>query len=82
MKSIGELRGDYCAEVRKQVFRDKYQREPIFRDKPDDFKGKDDFQLACELVDNWSLYNEFHSIVLDQLRFLGIGDYTARSRKL
>lgn len=68
--SIGELRGNFMAEKRKEAFRKAYAKEPNFHQ---DFDNKDietDFAKACKLIDANSLYEEFDNLIRQKLDIL------------
>lgn len=64
---IGELRGNFMADKRKEAFRKAYAKEPNFHQ---DFGNKDietDFAKACKLIDTNSLYEEFDNLIRQKL---------------
>lgn len=71
--NIGEMRGDFMAEKRRQAFIKVYNKEPNWFMSPQDENGKlvrTDFIKACELVNMQESYQEFENLVLAKLEQL------------
>lgn len=62
--SLGELRGNFMAEKRRQAFLNKYNQEPEFNKHHEQhIHSKSDFIKACELISTEELYKEFNNFI-------------------
>lgn len=68
---LGELRGEYMAQRRREAYKAQYDEEPDFTSKLHPVSGiSEDFVLASKLIDTEVEFAKFASLVAEALNSL------------